>query len=314
VKYLLFSDSHLSDRAPANCTNTYLDDLFDLLYQISTLAKESDIVAIVCAGDFFHSKRPDRTSYRTMQRVLEWMRTLSVPFFITPGNHDLSSYRMDSVLATQPLGVLLRAGALLLDGPAQEHPLNGVPWQQSWAEETVIEALRPYRESGRPGLVVAHAPLYPPGKELLYEFFPVSEWSNAMGNTGCCFYGHVHESHGIYEVNGVKFANHGALSRGSLHEHNLTRQVGVTFWESSTEEFEFIPLKAKPASEIFRLVEVQERKDDRAKFEEFLLSASSTTLEMTSIESVIRQVQEMQLGDEFNALAIELLEYVQAKR
>ena len=74
-----------------------------------------------------------------------------------------------------------------------------------------------------------------------------------MGGAGSVFYGHVHEPHGVYEAGGVTFCNNGALSRGSLHEYNLTRQVGCTLWDSETGEFEFVPLDAKPASEVFRL-------------------------------------------------------------
>lgn len=175
------------------------------------------------------------------------------------------------------------------------------------------EALRGWREPALPdypALVVAHAPLYPPGQELPYENFPVWVWAESMGARGACFYGHVHEPHGVYQTGGAVFANNGALSRGSLHEYNLTRQVGCTIWDSDRigeEAFEFVPLDAKPASEVFRLTEKQQATDMHGRLDEFLASVGSTTLEAVSVESVIAHIRTLGLGKDAEDLAAELL-------
>ena len=95
-----------------------------------------------------------------------------------------------------------------------------MPWLQDFTDSAVTDALARFNDhpDGTHALVVTHAPLYPLGQELPYENYPTDRWARAMGNRGNVFYGHVHEPHGIYVVDGVTFANPGALSRGSLHE------------------------------------------------------------------------------------------------
>lgn len=309
---LLFSDSHLSDKSPSACADSYLDDLFDLLYQVTEIARQRKVQFVVCAGDMFHNKTPRNNSHSLVQRAIMWAQSLPCTFYVTPGNHDMLADRSDSILETQPLGTLFRSGAAgLLKGWASSF-LYGVPWLQSFDDVSVSNALLDFRENSEPNsILVTHAPLYPPGKELTFENYPAAKWAAAMGNKGNCFYGHVHEPHGVYEVDGVKFANFGALSRGSLHEYNLTRDVCVGLWDSDTGEFERVVLDYKPASEVFKLEEKKIELLRRDQFDEFFSKVTSSTVKITSVESVLEHIRSMNLGEDLNNLAAELLEGVQ---
>lgn len=351
MKILLLSDIHLSERPPSSCTENYCDDLFDLLEQAREVGFQHDVRAMVWAGDTFHHKAPNRVSHRLVQRTAAFIATCPYPVFILAGNHDMSNDRHESVYESQPLGMLLRSGAVELKGWAPGctesdfrpyMPVYGVPWLQGYGnwgayegdephppiERNLGRALDSYREQvyehgiGREfPLVVSHAPLYPPGKELEYEYFPASRWAEAMGahrgGRHAVFYGHVHEPHGTYGEYGsspehgdwdVTFCNNGALSRGSLHEYNLTRPVGVTIYDSLRGTFEFVPLNARPASEVFRLVEKERVTDLQGRLDEFLASVGTTSLEVMSIESVIAHIRSLGLSKEVTSLASELLE------
>jgi DNA repair exonuclease SbcCD nuclease subunit len=162
--------------------------------------------------------------------------------------------------------------------------------------------------------VVTHAPLYPPGKELEYEYFPAARWAEAMGGAGYCFYGHVHEPHGTWECGGVTFCNNGALSRGSLHEYNLTRQVGCTIWSDESGEFEFVPLDAPPASEVFRLTEKKQVTDMQGRLDSFLEDIGGIRLDSLSPESVLAHIKSLGLGKPAETLAEELLAEAQGAK
>lgn len=323
--YLLLGDIHLSDRAPSSCTATYLDDLFELLIQTAELATQLNAAGVIWAGDIFDKKVPGQTSHRTVRKLLGVVGVHPCPVYVVPGNHDLSHDRFTSIWENQPLGVVIASGAVrLLNGwvPGDRGspivPLYGVPWLQRFDDQTVSDALHDWRDrlklprnpidlaSLPPFLVVAHAPLYPPGQELPYEHYYTTAWAKAMGNHGSVFYGHVHDPHGIYEVDRVTFCNPGALSRGSLHEHNLTRPVQVAAWDSTTGEFTLHTLRHKPADEVFRLTEVQEEKQARINLDQFLSSVGRTTLDVMSIEAVLAHLREVLPGPEY-ALANELL-------
>ncbi len=300
-RFLLLADLHLSDRSPASCTETYLDDLFVLLEQTADLAREREVSAVIWAGDVYHNKAPSRTSHRLVQRTIRVIRSYPCPVWILPGNHDLAHDRLDSVNQTQPLGVLFSSGAVhCLDGwMGSDHPVFGVPWQQHWSEEGIAECLRPWREQAFGGtLVVTHAPLYPPDSEPRYEgaeLTPADWWAGPLedGSMGHgVFYGHIHEPHGTWQRRGVRFCNNGALSRGSLDEYNLERQVGVTLWDSSTGGFEFVPLDARPASEVFRLREHEQVVTAKMSLETFMAGLEETVLPRLDPASVLARFRE----------------------
>jgi DNA repair exonuclease SbcCD nuclease subunit len=310
---LLVNDIHLSDRPPSSCTDSYLDDLFGLLDETATLALDRRIAAVVWAGDVFHHKTPGRTSHGTVMRAIETAESYPCPLYIVPGNHDLTHDRLSSLDETQPLGVLLRSGhAHLLagwDALDINLPLYGVPWLQHWNDDTVSDALRAYRRHGDAhSLVVTHAPLYPPGHELKYEFYPAGEFAAAMGHTGSVHYGHVHEPHGIYHAEGVTFSNPGALSRGSLHEHNLTRDVQIAIWNTGTAQFTHHPLPAKPAAEVFRLQEITEVRTAQHVLDEFLTSVGQTRIEITSIEAITHHIRGLDLDADLTDVLLAVLD------
>lgn len=336
AKYLLVSDLHLADKPPASCTSSYTADLLDLLRQTVRVARiTARVIAVVWAGDIFHIKAPSRTSHQLVSKVSDIIASYPVPVFIVPGNHDIRNDRLES-LDSQPLGVLYRAGALRLEGWAgydadHQYDLYGVPWLQGYGEWAAREegdpyspieaelsrALNDYRAvefQPRNFLVVAHAPLYPPGKELPYEYFPAEVWAREMGDSGHVFYGHVHEPHGVYEAGGVTFCNNGALSRGSLHEYNLDRQVGCTIWDSDTGEFEFVPLDAKPASEVFRLEEKGQVTDMQGRLDRFLEDAGQRTFDVLTADTVRAHVRGLNAGREFEAVVDDLLEHAENVR
>lgn len=304
MRYVLVNDIHLSDRPPASCTDTYVNDLFELLYQVSAMAKGED-ARIILAGDVFHHKAPSRTSHGTVTRLIDWAHDAIVPVYAVVGNHDVQNDRVDSIGSTQPLGVVFASGAIqMLDGWIEEGGddfVYGVPWQMSWDKASVRWALEDFLDEGSPlrsnsahSLVVTHAPLYPPGQELKFENFPAADFAEAMGNHGTVHYGHVHEPHGIYTVDGVQFSNPGALSRGSLHEHNLKRTPSVAVWDSDTGVVEHRQLKARPADEVFRLAEIAEVKAHQLDLNAFLSGIASTRLEVASTTGVMQYVRKTQ--------------------
>jgi predicted phosphodiesterase len=313
---LCVNDIHASRRPPSSCTDTYWPDLLDLLYQTAEVARERGVSAVVWAGDVFHHKAPSRTDHGLVQDLIEVARDYPCPLFVVPGNHDIQHDRLDSIYATQPLGVLFKAGVRCLegwDGPDEDSQLDlyGVPWQQEWSEQCVHEALADWRrETYGCSLVVTHAPIYPPAREPRYpgaEFTPASWWAGAMGGEGYLLYGHIHEPHDVWRHEGVTFCNYGALSRGSLDEYNLHRQVGVTIWDSGTSRFEFVPLKAKPAEQVFRLRQREEVVTAQRSLDAFLAGVREVTFGVLSVESVIGHVRALDIDPAVKARAEELL-------
>lgn len=292
--------------------------MFDLLYQINELASNLQIQAIIQLGDFFHIKAPSRNSHELVIRAAKWAKAASCPVYVVPGNHDLTNDRLESLEEGQPLGVLYATGAVCkADNYFGGLPVYGVPWQQFWdaeqsvADRAVKNALAEFKPSDTPQLIVTHAPFFPEGSNPAYEHYATGKFAKMVNPSGksnvqVC-YGHIHDWHGQYVINGVRFCNYGALSRGSLTESNLTRPVGVTIWDSITGKFEFVTLQAKPAEEVFRVKEITEVRTAQVKLDEFLASVGQSTIEITSIETVMDKIRSLKLGKDFEHIVEELL-------
>jgi Icc-related predicted phosphoesterase len=321
TQILLAGDLHLRDRAPRSCHEPYLDDLIEILLHLAELEHELDVDAVVFAGDIFDHPQPARTSHRTVLKAIKAFQAFKKTPLVVVGNHDTTHHRLDSVREQQPLGVLLESGAAQeLEGWHDTLPLFGVPWQQLWhLESTPAEALERWRAGKlaarrdlNSSLVVMHAPIYPPATrdEQLFELVPTAGphgISAAMNNKGYCYYGHIHEDHGVWEDEGVVYANVGAISRGSLTEYNLDRDIQACLW-SSSDGFSPIKLPAKPANEVFKVAEVAEKKNQQLDLNEFLAGVGSTTISISSASSVVDHIRQLDVEPAVKDTAIELIE------
>lgn len=326
TQIICVGDIHVMDRPPVNATESYTDDIIEMLTWIANHAHETGVKTVVWAGDIFHHKQPSRTSHALVLRMIAVVKAylaLDIELIIVTGNHDISNDVLASVHEKQPLGVLLEAGAHELEGWHHTLPLYGVPWQQRWLHDGVaMDAFESWREDTArlqtdksKCLAVTHAPIYPPSvaDNILFDLLPLAGHhglSEAMGNEGSLYYGHIHEDHGVFEVEGVTYANMGAISRGSLHEYNVTRTIKVALWEDGT--FTEIPVPHKPASEVFKIAQAEKVKAEKLSLDKFLSEVGSTSLDITSTGSVIAHINERpEIPAPVKAKAIQILEKVE---
>jgi hypothetical protein len=302
VRCIIINDPHLADRPPSIRTETYAEDIFAKLDWVADYAVSNRVHHIVFSGDLFHVKTPSRTSHALVQRMCDYVNQAEFQTYIVPGNHDLSHDRIDS-LDRQPLGVLFKAGAELLDGESLVFGpgggLFGIPWLQDW-ERDLPDYMERWEKSTAQ-LMVTHAPIVPPGQTRPSFTIDAERWVDMMVRPGYVAHGHQHDPDGIYDVWGGEpptdgafrwtFANEGALSRGSIHESTLTRKPAVTLWDSSTG-FERIEVPHKPAAEVFKLAShyVEEARAER--LDEFLDQIGSTVLERVHVEKILADLKD----------------------
>lgn len=309
---MLVGDIHLSDRPPGWCTDSYLEDLFVILEHTVAKAREHQVDAVVWAGDVFHHKAPSRTSHATVQRAIRLVGAYHCPLYIVPGNHDMSSDRFESLFETQPLGTLLQAGARLLQGWDTEGylPIYGVPWLGEFTDATVSDALSDFRAKGKVtrggSLVIAHAPLFPTGLENPFECYKAAAWADAMGSQGSCYYGHIHDAHGVYQQSGVTFANFGAISRGSLTESDREREISVSVW-TPEDGFSVVPVPYRPADEVFKVMQARAKADAEEKLTGFLEAIGEVRLEISGPDAVMEYVRGLELDADIEQMVLELV-------
>jgi DNA repair exonuclease SbcCD nuclease subunit len=286
MRLLLIGDVHLSDTPPSVRTDSYADDILAKLEWIVDTANRSKVDWIVQLGDLFHIKTPSRTSHALLQRTAQVLEQSRVWTWVVPGNHDMRHDRLDS-LSSQPLGTLaLSPDVWLLDGQAGE--IYGIPYTEDLEK---FQAELDKAKSRRIKLIAAHAAIFPPGVHPPYPHWNADQLDTHGTPLA---YGHIHEPHGFYEVNGTWFCNNGAISRGSLHEETLNREPAVTIFDDSVggNPFTSIPVPFKPAEQVFRLAEHQEERAKAARLDDFLRSVGGVSLTSLSLEQIIDHVRQ----------------------
>jgi 3',5'-cyclic AMP phosphodiesterase CpdA len=289
---IIVGDVHLADKAPSSRTSDYTKQILAKIYFAAEQAYENSC-PLVFAGDVFHIKAASKNSHRLVQAVHTALAGIET--YIVPGNHDLEGDRLDS-LEKQPLGALARMqGVHLLMGECfpELSQIVSVPYLTEFDGGDWKEALKPWEEQiGGADLLVTHAPIFPPGQAPgVYASIDPQEWASVMDDLGISntYYGHIHDYHGTYEVNGHTFCNQGALSRGSLHESSVSREPAVTYWDGS--RFSRIAVPALPASEVFLFDQAEIKAENKESAKAFADALGQTTLTALTLEEVLSTIR-----------------------
>lgn len=316
MSYIFVGDVHAADNPPRFCTEAYIEDLWKVLDElIPRAANEVSAEAVVFVGDLFHHKAPSRTSHGLVLQLMECFKRYPCPVFVVPGNHDIQHDRLES-LPESPLGVLERSGAIQFlwphgNGSFYEDQVCGLPWTSSELGDeamTTIDALTA-------PVVVAHAPLYPPGKELRFEYWDIEMLVEVLPpQVTHVYYGHVHDMHGTWRYEAadreVWFCNHGAVTRGSISESDLTRPVGCTVW-SADEGFRFLDFTTEltDIDKLFRLDEATDAAESKAGAQSWLDAVQQIHTAANSMGELLRAVRDQrgQAGEEVVRRAEELV-------
>ena len=90
---MFIGDIHFRATSPRNRKDDYLNTLEAKLLECWEIAKRYNVQAILQPGDVFHSPE---VSIPTLLKAVEIFKQCPVPFYTTPGNHDLHGYNLDS--------------------------------------------------------------------------------------------------------------------------------------------------------------------------------------------------------------------------
>lgn len=280
VKFITFTDVHVSDTNPGARIGNYKEDIFDKLKAIKKVGQALKVQFYVCAGDVFHIKTPMRNSHGTVIELIDIFKSFGAPIYCIEGNHDLQYDRTES-LSNQPLGVLFKSGALIqlreeiLDFDGVTVSLRGFPFE----EEPDLTKVEKYDQKCDVGVCALHLNATPNGgmlfKSKLFSYPELSEL-----NDDIFVLGHYHLDQGVQKVTKDKrdqhFINVGAVCRGALDEDSITRipkfsVVTVTKSEAGVDiKIQQGKLPVRPAKDVFDIQKKQETDEKLKIAEEFV--------------------------------------------
>jgi DNA repair exonuclease SbcCD nuclease subunit len=294
------NDCHLSDKAPLNRTESYLDDTVQELLNAMHIAAAEKCEAILLPGDLFHIPAASRVSHSLVATWLTILDQCPIPeVFITPGNHDLSAGRLDS-LPTQPLGILkyhpkvkiLHSGLVAL---THDISIAGIEWNYTMDRDFFIQRIPLQLD-----VLITHAPIAPKPN----PFYDTIQQEDLSGIAKFVAYGHIHKQAHPVKINGqTTFSNPGALSRGTIGEDDLGRKPSVAIIDTDRDTVDYITIPHKPVEEIFRLLASTIRETNDTIVDEFVRTLAEAEVDAVSIEDILGHVK-AKLDSDPRAMAI----------
>jgi hypothetical protein len=231
------------------------------------------------------------------------------------GNHDKDS--ADDLNKTA-LGTLFDAGILIR---SDYEPSLGIKfWHYTKSLDSEIQ--NGCMTSSSAIIQCAHASI---STELdrFGEYLFLFEKTPLHPNTSLVISGHIHHAMEQVREDNKKFVNPGAISRYASSKDNLEKQIQVYYLEYSLDgtiiNEEYIPLKsARPASEVFRLDEIELNKAHKLETKQLIEKMASITTNNWShtniddkIAFITLEAREAKMNNKSIEIIVDALKYAQ---
>ena len=323
MKFILLNDVHLSHRGPQSRLDDWQEAIFGKLAQVTKVAVKVQARAVCIAGDVFHHK--SRIAYHTVLRLMLWALDLQqqgIDVLVIPGNHDEVHDRLDSI-DSQPLGLLFASGAFTdVSLRAKRYTVDaghagndvtvvGLPYPDALTLENFQKTIEPRGQGGR-ALLMAHCFATSAGGTYFGQ--PIHPYSALMHLPYDVFhFGHDHSDHGVAQSEtGQFFVNIGSLSRGSLSQDDLKREVKIALVDfAETVTVRQIKLKVAATSEVFDLA-LKAQKDRESKEVEAFVGQLHADLALAGPVSFKDRLVKMELPDVVRAKVLTYIDAAEA--
>lgn len=319
ASFIFRTDVHVAEKGPASWKGDYAAEVFSNLEQIGELARKYKVTAVLDGGDYFHVKAPTRNSHGIVVRSAEIHAGYPCPTYCVEGNHDITYNNLASI-DRQPLGVLYASGVFrhlreeVFESEGLKVRVVGVPYDPNRELETLRSIKKQPGDDALIAVVHALAAENPPAH--VEDFFgePVFRYSDLVFEDGpdvWCF-GHWHKDQGVVIIEGRRFVNQGALSRGALVKENLTRVPQAALIEVSrsdkgvTIDVGTVQMKVLPAEDVFDL-ERKERRDEESRVIDDFITRIQEDVAVDPSEDIETTVNSLDFAPEVREMALHYL-------
>jgi DNA repair exonuclease SbcCD nuclease subunit len=281
IKFLTFTDAHISSVNPSSRKGSYEDDIYAKLEQIKIVGAKLGVNFFICGGDLFNLKAPMRNPHDLNSKLITLFKSFPAPVYMTEGNHDLRNDSYET-FNEQPLKVLYASDALIQARNIRKtinditFRIRSIPFE----ETPDISLIERAKDDVDVSIMILHLYATPDGgmlyKTRLYSYPEIAKLKDDI-----YVLGHYHPDQGIQiiEEAGCKkqyFINVGAISRGTLAEEDLSRHpkialVTITKTDGTVSiETSIIRLKVRPVEEAFDVVVHEREKKEQVEAQEFV--------------------------------------------
>jgi DNA repair exonuclease SbcCD nuclease subunit len=318
---MFVGDIHLMDRQPKNRLDDYSLSIRTKLIECFQIAEERKLDAVVLLGDLFEVYEVGPLLRNQTLEILKGIpngnKPWSFPIYICVGNHDLDS---SSNLEKTALGTLISAGLLI---KKDYEPSLGISFAH-YTPSLDREIKQGFLTTSSAIIWVCHASISTK-LDRFAEYAYLFEDTPLHPNTNLVISGHIHHEMTQTRSDGKRFINPGSISRYSASRDNLEKDIKILILDytldGEIQNEEYIKLKsAKPASEVFKIEEMQAAKELKKDTHEFKLKVANmrtTSWQFTNLDdklSALRtKAENANISNEIIDLAINAVKTVNTK-
>ncbi len=266
MNLVVVTDLHISAGKPAGRLGDFASDVDKKLREVVQIVHKVNAVAVLCAGDVFHSPV---AALSAVDRFIDFLDLLETRFITIPGSHDLIGNNLDALNRTT-IGLLHRLDKLELlsyatyDTVEVEDLVIGIPCDVAHDIELVHESVVP-----KPDLFGVYT--------LLGDYTSKSK---------IVIVGHVHNGYPLETVNRTTFVCPGSLVRTIAQQSELTRRPRLAIIHEDCS-VEWIELEsAKPGEEVLAPPVVSPEVDFASIVQEW----ASVNIEEVDAEALLKEV------------------------
>lgn len=278
MRFIYFTDSHISSKNPNSRTDDYVESIIKKLSEIVYVANSTNVDYIICGGDLFHSPTPTPNSVMVANKVSQIFLKSKAPIYVVPGNHDQYGYNNQTLdktllgiyIANKVVNVLDRENPLLLNINGNTVAIEGQEYKigidKYKNEDFLCNIKADYN------ILVSHAMV---SDSLVSNYYKKNEvdhidLNDIKTNANLILTGHEHNGYKAKEINNTIFVNPGSLSRT---DRSLKHDPSYLYFEiddSLKLKMAIYKLKtAKPYEEVFNLEDSESKKDKNKLLENF---------------------------------------------
>lgn len=268
MKFVFYTDAHLTGQNPSNRTDVYYKSILDKISQIYNYAKGIDADFVLFGGDLCNTHKI--YSYYVLEKFISIIKDSGIPTFFVVGQHDLYGYEKssygDSALCfiekmSDSMFVRIEDKLNLNDCLDLKYDKKidiDCCLYSSHSYDNYLDRLGSVEDNKKFNILLMHELLT--NKDCPFEVIKTSELKS---NADLILSGDLHEGYDIHKIGKTTFYNSGSISRIKKSDRALKFShfdVKKNKDEYSLELKE-VPLEYLPSHIIFKDEEVFEATD-----------------------------------------------------
>lgn len=288
MKYLYFSDFHISGKNSRNRLGDYFKDCLIKFDEVIAIAQQNDCEDLIDGGDFFDTDKP---SYNVLDEIADRLDKAKICMYSLFGNHSMSYAHLENSNNTGLAHLQKRSNYFkyltqkkYLGNQFKTYDIQGIEYKYNIEEELKNKEII-FEDKKSWKILMLHA-LVTPTKFFDNVSYVTPE--QIKTNADLVLLAHYHKPF-KKEIGNTTFLNIGCIGRNNIDEAKI--EPSVLLLDTEKRSYEIIKLKsAKKSNEIFDLTKYNELKENKKDIKEFIDSLRNIDLQSMDISQQIVKI------------------------